>query len=232
VNTSQFDGESLSVIKSVMKEVNADRLPVLGKEGRFLGLIDSTGLLGTIVKKERAGLGEKSGEKTNLGMVEVSALLRKDVLKVDPETELNELVRLMCEKNNNIAVVEDGDKFAGMITIKDIFKFIGQSMETVHISISGLENEDDFIKGKINGRINNTVRKLIKVLKINYAVVHFETYKKEGGRRKYSVQGRFSTNKGNFHASESDWDPTKAMKNLLGKIEREIEKKLGKERNR
>jgi len=130
-----------------------------------------------------------------------------------------------------IAVEEDG-KFAGLITLKDILKLIGKSLETVYIRLSGLSDEDEFVKKRIDGMIENTIQKLLKFIKVNYVVIHVEEHKKKevNDKRKYSVQGRFITDKGNFYASDHEWEPIKAMKLFLDHIETEIYKQNEKSR--
>jgi hypothetical protein len=41
---------------------------------------------------------------------------------------------------------------------------------------------------------------------------------------KYSVQGRFVTDRGNFYANDYEWEPIKAMKIFLDRVEGEIYK--------
>jgi CBS domain-containing protein len=129
-------------------------------------------------------------------------------------------------------VVEEDNKFLGIITIKDILKLIGKSLETVYIRVSGLAEEDDFVRKKIDEMIEKTVQKTLKVVKVSYVVIHVETHKKKekGERMKYSVQGRFVTDKGNFYASDYEWEPIKAMKTFLDRMEGEIFKQIDKKR--
>ena len=64
--------------------------------------------------------------------------------------------------------------------------------------------------------------KLSKIVTINYAVLRVSKHKKAGKRTKYSVRAGFSTNRGRFFVKDYDWDVTKAMGNVLDKIERMI----------
>ena len=129
-------------------------------------------------------------------------------------------------------VVEKDEKFLGMLTAKDIFKLIGKSVETVYIRVSGLEGEDDFIKTKVDEMIENTLSKLVKVIPVNYIAIHAETHQTGGRKTKYAVQGRLVTEKGSFFADDTEWDPTKAVKIFLEKIEREVHSKIGMKRSR
>lgn len=218
--------DKVSTVISVMKDARLERIPVLDEFGRFVGLVDSISLADLLINKDRAKRGEMFGDKTKLEEIGIEKFLRKDVLRVSPETELREIVKDIPKEGMHTVIVEENDKFLGMITIKDIFKLIGRPLETVYIRISGLGNEDSFIKKKIDEMVDNTITKLLKFLEVSYVAIHVETHKKGGRRKKYSVQGRFMTNKGNFYASAHEWEPTKAMKLFLSKIEREIQKKI------
>ncbi|NIO22419.1 MAG: CBS domain-containing protein [Candidatus Aenigmarchaeota archaeon] len=222
--------DTLSTVISVMKETGLDRIPILDEKGGFVGLVDSVSLANVLTDKGRSKRGERFGDKERLEEVGIERFLRKEILKVNPETELKRIVRDISKEGVCAVIVEGGEKFLGMITVRDLFKLIGKSLETVYIRISGLDMEDDFIKSKIDEMVDNTITKLLKSLEVNYVAIHVETHKSGGKRKKYSAQGRFVTDKGNFHASDHEWDPTKAMKLFLSKIEREVHKKVEMER--
>jgi CBS domain-containing protein/ribosome-associated translation inhibitor RaiA len=220
--------ESINTAKSIMKDLGLTRLPVVDG-GEVVGFLDVVSMLRTLTDKGRARLGERDGEKLRPD-VNVSAFMEKDVFSVKPETDLKDVVKEMSKGGLSIVFVEENGKLSGIITVKDILKLIGRSLETVYIRITGLGGEDEFIKSKIDEMVNNSIEKLIKSVAVNYVVINVETHKIEGKRKKYSVQGRFVTDKGSFYASDYGWDPTKAMKSFLEKIEREVHKKIEKER--
>ncbi|NIO21467.1 MAG: CBS domain-containing protein [Candidatus Aenigmarchaeota archaeon] len=222
--------DTLLTVISVMKDMGLDRIPILDENGKFIGLADSVSLASVLIDKSRSKRGEMFGDRTKLGEIGIGKFLRKDILRVNPETELKQIVKDVSKEGVCAVIVEENDKFAGIITVRDIFKLIGKSLETVYIRISGLDEEDEFIKRKIDEMVDNTITKLLKSLTVNYVAIHVETHKSGGKRKKYSVQGRFVTDKGNFYASDHEWDPTKAMKLFLGKMEREVHKKVERER--
>jgi CBS domain-containing protein len=218
--------DTVLTVISVMKDTGLDRIPILNERGFFVGIVDSVSLANVLTDKSRSKRGEMFGDRTKLGAIGIERFIRKDVLRVSPETDLKEIVKEVSRKGHCAVIVEENGKFAGMITVRDIFKLIGRSLETVYIRISGLGGEDSFIKEKIDEMADNTITKLLKFLDVTYVAIHVETHKKGGKRTKYSVQGRFVTDKGNFYASDHGWDPTKAMKLFLDKIEREVRKKV------
>ncbi len=219
-------------VLSAMRDSGATRMPVLEEGGKFAGLADSLSLSPLLTERARSRMGEKGGEKKKLGDVDITGFVTRDVATVGPDSDLKGIVKRVSDQGIHTVVVEDDGRFMGLVTLKDILKLIGKSMETVYIRLSGLSEEDEFVKKKIDDMIETTIGKLLKIVKINYVVIHVEEHKKKekSELRKYSVQGRFVTDKGNFYASDHEWDPTKAMKLFLGKIETEVKRDTGKKR--
>jgi ribosome-associated translation inhibitor RaiA len=95
-------------------------------------------------------------------------------------------------------------------------------------SISGIEDEDDFIKGVINEEIERAIEKLDKMLPVLNFIVRVKKYHKEGKRVKYSVHARLLTDAGDFFTNDFGWEPAKAVKGTLEKLEKEVLKKSEK----
>lgn len=226
------EGDDIKTVISIMRDTGVPRIPILSSSGSFMGLADSLSLAEIVADRFSPKRGARFGDKTKLGEIGIGKFTRSDILKVGPETELKKVVKSMQGRGLFTVIVEEGGRFLGIITARDIFKLIGKSLETVYTRVSGLDEEDNFVKAKIDEMIENSVSKLLKLLSITYVAIHVETHRKGGKRTKYSVQGRFSTEKGNFFASDVEWEPTKAVKMFLEKIEREIQRKIGKTRNR
>jgi len=225
--------DTLLTIASVMRDTGTNRVPIIDDKGRFAGLADSMNLAKILTDRERSTFGERVGEKARLGDIAINKFLSTAIMKVGPETDMKQVVKKISNEETCTAIVEDDGKFMGIITIKDIFKMIGKSLETVYIRVSGLHDEDEFVRKKIDDMLEKTVQKVLKVVKVSYVVIHVETHKKKedrSERMKYSVQGRFVTDKGNFYASDHEWEPTKAMKIFLERIESEIYKQIDKTR--
>ncbi len=220
------ESDSISTVVSTMKDLGLNRIPILDSKGKFAGLVDGLSLVNMLIDERRSKRGDMFGDRTKLGGIGISRFVRTDIMKVNPGTDLKIIVGGISKEGICAVIVEKDGNFMGMITVKDLFKLVGRSLETVYVRITGLEEEDDFIKGKIDDMVDNTITKLLKLADVKYVAIHAETHKKEGKRRKYSVQGRFVTDKGNFYAGDHEWDPTKAMKLFLAKIEREAHKRI------
>lgn len=221
--------DNLATVRSLMRDLGLTRIPVVGEDGKIYGLVDSLSLLSTLESKARSRLGEKIGEKTG-ETVSVTYFTRRDIPVVRAEDELVEAIEKMLGSETCTVLVEKDGKFAGMVTPKDLFKVFGQVLEDVYLKVSGMQEEDEFIKSLVNKMLNNTVSRLVKMVSVNYISLHVDRYKKTGKRVKYSVHGRLVTNRGSFYANDSYWDLTKTVKEVLMNLEKEIQKKLGKKR--
>ncbi|MCX6817939.1 MAG: CBS domain-containing protein [Candidatus Aenigmarchaeota archaeon] len=227
--------DSLNTVLSVIKDGGNNRVPVIDDKGKFAGLVDSLSLSGIIIGRERLSLGARSdGEKSRIGDLNISKFATTDVVSVGPEESVKKIVKEMSSKEVYNVVVEDDGKFMGIITIKDILKLIGKSLETVYIRVSGLGDEDEFVRKKVDELIEKSIQKVLKVIRVSYVVIHVETHKKKekSDSKKYSVQGRFVTDKGNFYANDYEWEPISATKIFLERMETEIFKQVSKERGR
>ncbi len=218
--------DTLASVKSAMKNLGLSRIPVVDEQERCVGVIDVLDILKLVKEKSRVKFGERSGEKIRLGDVKVSPLFEEDTTRVKSDMSLKDLINLMYSKGVYTVVVEDDERFLGIITIRDILKLIGKSGKTIYMRISGLDEEDEFVKSKVNELVNRSIERLLKFVNINYIVINVDIYRKTGKRMKYSVHGRFVTNKGSFYASCYDWNPVKALRIFLEKIERVVLKKV------
>jgi predicted transcriptional regulator len=222
--------DNINTVLSTMKDFSVSKMPLLDEESRVVGMIDSLSMLSAFMERRKAQRGEKDGEKIILENVSASSLAKSNFLRAGPEDNIKSIAASMTKTGMTTAVVEKDGKFLGMITAKDILKLVGRTMETVYVRVSGLNEEDSFIKMKIDEMINTSLDKMLKVLPVNYIAIHVDRYKKTGNRMKYSVHGRLVTSKGSFYANDYEWDATKAMKKFIDRLEIEVYKELGKKK--
>jgi hypothetical protein len=104
-------------------------------------------------------------------------------------------------------------------------------IDGVNVTISGIHEEDEFVRLKLNEEIVHTISKLGKMIPIDSFVMHVRKYHKTGNRIKYSVQTRLITEKGEFFSDDYAWELTKAAKGTLEKLESEVIRKSEKEKD-
>jgi CBS domain-containing protein/ribosome-associated translation inhibitor RaiA len=222
--------DSIETAVAVLREMGVSRLPVINKKGRPEGLIEALDLLRADIRKHRPSVGEISGENLHLGGVLASSIMRKNIQTANPSTKIPDLISLMINKKDPTVLIEEEGKMAGVVTPKLILELVTrehsrEGAEGVYVRISGLQEEDRFIKSVVDEEIRNEVKKLGKIFHISRMVLHVKKHKETGDRRKFSVKGRLITEYGYFFADDYGWDVTKAIKGILQKFEREILKK-------
>jgi len=216
--------DSIATAISVLKETGVSRLPVLNKNGRADGMVDSLALLKTYVERSRMSLGEGAGEKTRLASLQIAGIMKKDFPRVGASMPLKQVIGIMFEKGMPTAIVEDGGRPVGIITPKPILRlFIGKT-KTAYVRVNGMQDESDFIKTVVDEEIGNEVRKIGGFVPIKYLVMNIDKYHKTGRRKKYSVKVRMIAQKTSFYADAHAWDITKAVKEVLAKLEKEVMK--------
>ena len=107
---------------------------------------------------------------------------------------------------------------------------VSGGIEGINVTVSGVHDEDNFIRTIVHEEIENVLRKLSRMVMISSFDLHVRKYSKGGTRTKYSVQAKLITEEGNFFADDYEWELTKTVKGVLEKIEREVLKKEDKEK--
>jgi predicted transcriptional regulator/ribosome-associated translation inhibitor RaiA len=217
--------DSLSSARAVLKDMNVSRLPVL-KDGKVEGMIDAVDLLGPIVKGETSKRGEPDEERTHLDGVPASSFMRKDFPVAEAATPLGKVVDAIV-RSGSAVIVQDGGKLLGIVAPGDVLKLLGKEVKGAYVTVSGMEDEDDFVKDVVYGEIEASLKKINRIYPVNYLVVHAERYG-TGKKTKHLLKVRLATEKGFFFARKHDWDLTKAMKGVLANLEKEVIKRKEK----
>lgn len=107
-------------------------VPIIGRDGRYIGTITEGDLLWNI--KNSHSLSLKKAEKISIKKIE----RRMDNLPVRIGTGMDELITA-ATKQNFVPVVDDRDVFIGIITRKDIIKYM-------HNKLNSVENSDERVQ--------------------------------------------------------------------------------------
>ena len=212
--------DTVSTARAVMRETSISSVVVVSGS-RAAGIVGVLDLLSPLVMGEVGRRGGMFFDRNDFEGVNISSFMRKDVPRVQPETPLGKVIDMMVESRSAV-VVEKGGKLAGVVTPTDILKLMGTERKGVYVNITGIREEDDFLKSVIDEEISNSMSKLAKILPLEWLAVHVERYFEQGRRKKYSVRCRLITGKGVFVSGGHAWDLTKAFRQALSRIEREV----------
>ncbi len=233
--------DPISVVKSIFRNSNVYSIAVIGVGDKVEGVVDEIDLLKGFTERSRPGRGERSGEKIHEMEIPISShlLMQGSFITVSPQTDLKYVVQEMVGKNNDTAIVEEDGKLAGMITPREILKLVGAEIGGVYVNISGIQNEDQFLQSVVDSEIRSAIRKLGRSVHLHYMTLNVHKkgttgksrdYRIKTKRTNYDVRGKVVTNKGAFFADDSSWDLIKSTQAVLKKLEKEVLKKVGKER--
>ena len=239
--------DSFAVARSIMRQMRVFRLVVVNEKGKADGVLNALDLLRTNVDRKRSSGGEQAygkvlgpptpaqgelaGDKVKLGDVLASSisLMQDTFLTVKPDAPLTEVVNQMVTSKNLTAIVED-EKLEGVITPEHILKLLSKEVSGVYVRVTGQQKEDVFMRSVIDEELRHEIQKLGKLIPIDYLTLNVKKFRESGKRVKYSLKAKLVTQKGLFVSQAGAWDITKAMHELMARLEREILKKKGKER--
>jgi CBS domain-containing protein len=109
----------LDLAANLMKWRHVRHVPVEDAEGRLLGIVSLTDLLGVFAEDRETGARE----------LVVKDVMETELVTVSPETETLEALNLMREKNIGCLPVVRGEKLLGLITERDFLTVSTQVFE-------------------------------------------------------------------------------------------------------
>ncbi len=221
--------DSFAVARSIIRQMRAFRLVIVNEHGRTDGVLDSIDLLRTVINTDKSKRGELAGDKVKLRDVLASStsLMQDTFVKVSPDTPLNKVAEIMV-KNKNPTVIVEESKLEGIITPESILKLLSKEVSGIYIRVTGQQNEDTFLRSVLDEELRHEVSKLGKLIPIDYLTLNVKKFGGLGRRTKYSLKAKLVTQKGLFVSQAHAWDITKAMHELMARLEREVMKKKGK----
>ena len=222
------DNESIGKARTVIKEKNVSRLPVVDKEGKLVGIIDVTDFLKTINPKEGIGKKDSAGESLPEYKLTVTTVMNPNPLFVEENISCKEVVKLFEKYNTSYVLITKDKKPLGIVTSKDILELIASLEEEkgIYVQITGLkEVEDTFDRDKIDDVVSECAKKIGKIEDVEYLFVHIKSSQKEGKQKLYLVRTRVSTPNGLFVGKSSNWNPITAVEEALEHLERQITEK-------
>ncbi|MEM2759637.1 MAG: CBS domain-containing protein [Nitrososphaerales archaeon] len=209
---------SLSNALSKMKKQNISRLPVIDRDGKLMGSMDTLDIAGVLrVPKER-----KSGSRTtklssgteriDVRNVSVKEIMH-DVTPVALGTRLAHAVRVL--KMAEEIIVTHKDLPIGIITPKDIIKRLipahGRSM--IHISHINDQSAKTEIVTEISKFLKRVNSRFDRIYSVEVAVDRHKN-------RKYSMHGKMMTTRGLVTAKSVGWDVRIVARELMNRLDR------------
>lgn len=227
--------ESIGKARTIIKENNISRLPVVDEEGKLIGIIDIEDFLKTVNPKESVGREDNVGDSIPEYKFPVTTIMNSNPLSIDGGISCNKAIKLLRKHDSSYILITKEKKPVGIITSKDILEMIASSVkkEGIYVQITGLgEIEDSFDMDKIDDAIEDSVKKIGRIYEdIEYIFVHIKSSQKKGERRLYSIRTRIFTPVGLYVSKSSGWNPIATIDEALGRLERQIIEEHEKQRD-
>ncbi|MCX8184394.1 MAG: CBS domain-containing protein [Sulfolobales archaeon] len=113
------ESSSLLEIHRLMVSTGVRRIPLTTSDGRVRGVITWRSII-DFIGSHRIYEVSKSGDVGEALEVEASNLAERDIIVVDPQSSLENLVKLMFERKLDYGLVAEGEVLRGILTERDI----------------------------------------------------------------------------------------------------------------
>ena len=210
-------------VRTIMREKNISRLPVVDSRGNLSGIITTFDLLRSLRPRERMNFYSMAAEMDRVMDIPVSTVMNKNPVGASKKDSLNDIFNLMKRRKTSGIVITKGKKPEGIVILKDLLEFYigGLEAKGMFYQVIGIEGEDRYINNTIERMVKDSIQRLTMVYDPQFLIIHVK--KHETGLRsrvKYSVRIRFGTNKGVYISRAWAWDLRTAVNESLYKLER------------
>src|SRR2546427_4964164 len=174
---------------------------------RAIPVMKGKGLLGII---SRSDIVRALVENRALEGVRVSEFMTPNPQAVAEDDTVDHAVQIMRSLGErSVPVVDKNRHLRGVVGLKDIVELFDEPKDTYD---------------EIYEVIQKEMRRIAPLVQPRTLAIHFQKYKPEGDRWKYSLRARFTTSHRIYYAHEFDWDLRVALTKLLDTLYKRIVK--------
>ena len=207
----------------IIRSLAERSVPVVDKRRHLKGVVGLKDVVDLFARpKVREQYGDRAGREEKV-VIEVGS---------GPDADVHRAVELMAKHHISSIIVTEEDEPVGIITSQDVMQFLAglREREQLFVEIGGLEDEPKDTYDEIYAVIQKEMRRIGSLVQPRTLTIHFQKYKPEGDRWKYSIRARFTTSHRIYYAHEFDWDLrvalTKLLETLYKRIVKEKERKV------
>ena len=119
--TARIDMTAVEAL-TLMKSENVEKAPVLDADGNLVGVITEKEILSVTLHDDKdISLLEMAYRVSNLTL---DKLISSDVVTISPDTDIEEVCRIMVTQHISFLPVVDGKKLVGLVSKSDMFKIM------------------------------------------------------------------------------------------------------------
>ncbi|HLE34862.1 MAG TPA: CBS domain-containing protein [Nitrososphaerales archaeon] len=214
------EDSTVSYALSNMKKQNISRLPVVSKNSKLVGVLDTLDIIQVLgVPRERMSGSRTTTlsartDRVDFKSVKVGEIMGK-ASSTKMGTRLSDAVKLL--KRAEEIIVIDNDMPAGIIAPKDVIKFSMPEQRGPVVQIAHVDDEG--VKQEIMTEVNKFLKRIAGRFDSVYS---FEVSVDRHRTRKYSMHGKLMTTDGLISARSTGWDVRSASKELVTRMDRRI----------
>lgn len=242
-----FEEDSLEKARHTMLDNNISRLPVLDENGKLTGMLKSTYILRTMIKRDRVKSGGRKGNRTGTEEVNISGGIEKERMSEIPVKELMETGLLT--QNEHLDAVESAEKMVeneeeeivfmkdsypqSILAVKDLVSYIAEFApgRTILVSLTGIETPEE--KTAVHQKIRNQLQGSIgrKIERPEELRLRVKKKDKDGKKHRYEIDTRLDCEFGLITIEEDGWDLLDAVDQSLNQLNTVLRKKKEKKSN-
>jgi len=241
--------DPISKATDLMFKARVDQVPIF--EGKKVyGIVSFRDLLqkylvwapnrefSTKFDKISGGSKSSEAERPNLSQLPVKSFsTNQNLVMVSKKSSLSEAVNLMVKDNVSSAIVMDGAKFEGLLTLKNILRLVGSLKipQNFNIRFVGLKDVGlvPHQKEAVKKIAANEAFKLQRAIQDDFSmVVHLKEHTKSGHERKYSISLHVDAPGQQITVTEFDWNLETALHKTFDNAKNVLKRRLRGEKSR
>jgi CBS domain-containing protein/ribosome-associated translation inhibitor RaiA len=228
--------DSIGKALSVFRENNISRAPVV-KAGKILGMITMHNIVVNFLQpKSKETVGERAGFTTSYIHLPVKGIMSTSLITCSAKEKVKAIVKKMISNDiTGVIVVDNKGNLDGLVTKKDLLESVASlskpPVQKFFIQAAGeLGAIDSFDKEVVSTDLQAFVKHFESKFNDGHLYLYVQLQReKTRNQRQFYCKVNFTTDRGRFHSGEKGWGVQQALSNCLKELERQIEKKLGKQ---
>jgi len=232
------ESDKIGTALAIMRDFRVSRLPVVDKNGRVAGVLESFDAIRKIVERvapesyRPAYYGYSPGSGVVVEQLPLHGIPVRDIMNNKPvlASESDDLEKKIRDANllgeSTIIAVNEKAEPTGIIAPRDIVEWVAglKKPAGLYMQISGWDPSiaGGFAEAQLDRLIKETAQKLSKILVIRDFRVHFKTYHETFEKVRYTLRARLYTDYGLIAASRSGYDLIAVANELFDLLEKQL----------
>jgi CBS domain-containing protein len=232
---------SIAQVVEVMHEEHIDHVPIF-EGGKLYGICTYRDLLRKYLnwspKRDTSAKFNKIAKSKSArvdnspfsGLPVHNISTNENLIVVQRTATLTEAVDLMVRNRISDVLVMDGAEFAGILTAKNILKFVSslRNVDSHKVNFVGLSKLDwhPYEVEALEKISASEGAKLKRIIKKDFGLtLHIKEYEKDGNRKKYAINLRIEYPGQMLSIAQDDWDWRVAVRKIFVNAKNTLEKK-------